>query len=200
MSKVEDHEEHEDHEEQVQMFIGDVHAQGMSLGEAKCTKLIEEHLQEIQNRISMHSLTAFRYMRYDRLIGYPVSILSSFIASSFMVGLFDPDNPKFVQIIGLTLSVASFFFSVTRDYMNFSKRFSDHDISQKLYTNLLRSIEIRLIHNHIQPDERRDIFRDISEQMSIIEQYEQPIPADIERKIRQCPIIPRSVQLSNCVT
>jgi len=165
----------------------------------RCSILIDEHLQEIQNRINMHTLASDRFQKYDRAIGYHVTIISSFVASALMVGLFDANDPKESQIVGLVLSITSFILSVSRDYLNYSRRHNDHNISAKLYTNLLRSIEIRLINNHIDMNERRDIFRDIVDQMSIIEQYELPIPNDIDKRIRSVPMVPRSTQLLNCV-
>ena len=78
----------------------------------------------------------------------------------------------------------SFLFSVSRDYLNFSHRFQSHDLSEKLYTTLLRTIEVRLMKNNIDTEERHNIFKDIVDQMSIIEQYETSIPTNIDINVR----------------
>ena len=68
--------------------------------------------------------------------------------------------------------------------MGFSKKFQSHDLSSKLYTTLLRSIESTLIKNGLDKDAKRDLFKEIASQMSIIEQYETPVPHKIDKKIR----------------
>jgi hypothetical protein len=149
------------------------------------SKLINEHLGEIQLRIVGHTRSAKMYEKKDKIIGYPVTILSSFLTSAIMMSITNDNEGKtIIKYISLTLSVMSFLFSVSRDYLNYSRKFQSHDLSSKLYTTLLRSTEIRLIKTHLEEDERRDIFKDIVDQMSIIEQYETPIPSRIDNKVR----------------
>lgn len=149
-------------------------------------QVISEHLREIQLRIVGHTRAALSYEKKDKIIGYPVTILSSFLTSSIMLTLTSGENAEryIIKYISLTLSILSFLFSVSRDYLNYSKKFQSHDLSSKLYTTLFRSIEVRLIHETSQ-QENRDIFHDIVNQMSIIEQYETPIPEKIDRTIRE---------------
>lgn len=151
------------------------------------SKLISDHLKEIQLRIVGHTRAAKMYEKRDKIIGYPVTILSSFLTSAIMMSITnDNSNSKYViKYISLTLSIMSFLFSVSRDYLNFSRKFQSHDLSSKLYTTLLRSTEVRLIKTHLNGVERRDIFKDIVDQMSIIEQYEKPIPAKIDNNVRK---------------
>jgi hypothetical protein len=163
--------------------------------------LIDEHLQEIQVRINGHSTAALRYQQRDRILGYPVTLLSSFVASTFMINISSDKNndQNIVNIIGFSLSLISFVLSLSRDYLNDNIKFQAHDISSKLYTTLLRSIEIRLIGSHITIAEKRDMFKDIIDQMSIIEQYELPIPADINAASREEIFLPRSVVINNAL-
>ena len=164
------------------------------------SQLIDEHLQEIQVRIHGHSQAAMRYEKRDRIIGYPVTLLSSFVASTLMLNLsqdIKSVNQVVVDIVGFSLSVISFVLSLSRDYLKYTTQFQAHDISSKLYTNLLRSIEVRLIGNNITIDDKRDMFKDIIDQMSIIEQYELPIPSDINKSIRAEIFLPRSVVINN---
>jgi hypothetical protein len=150
------------------------------------SKLIHEHLCEIQLRIIGHTRTAILYEKKDKIIGYPVTILSSFITSAIMMSITgDSDSDQnVIKYISLSLSIMSFLFSVSRDYFNYAKKHQSHDLSAKLYTTLLRSVEVRLIKNHLGKDDKRDIFKDIIDQMSIIEQYETPIPIGIDNKVR----------------
>lgn len=151
------------------------------------SKLINEHMNEIQLRIIGHTRAAISYEKKEKVIGYPVTILSSFLTSAIMMSISgDSSNDRdVIKYISLTLSITSFLFSVSRDYLNFARKFQSHDLSSKLYTTLLRSVEVRLINNHLDKDEKRDIFKDIVDQMSIIEQYETPIPAGIDSKVRR---------------
>lgn len=165
------------------------------------SQLIDEHLQEIQIRVNGHTQAALRYEKRDRIIGYPVTLLSSFIASTLMMNVSNNRNndQRVVDIVGFSLSVVSFVLSLSREYLKYTTKFQAHDISAKLYTNLLRSIEVRLIGNHITSDDKRDMFKDIVDQMSIIEQYELPIPSDINKKIRSGIFLPRSVVINNAL-
>ena len=90
-----------------------------------------------------------------------------------------------IKIISLIISIVAFILSASREYLNYARRFQSHDLSSKLYTTVLRSTEVRLIKNHIDRDEKRDIFKDIVDQMTIIEQYETPIPDTIEKQVRR---------------
>ena len=151
------------------------------------SKLINEHMSEIQLRIIGHTRAAISYEKKEKVIGYPVTILSSFLASTIMMSISgDSSNDRgVIKYISLSLSITSFLFSVSRDYLNFARKFQSHDLSSKLYTTLLRSVEVRLINNHLDKDEKRDIFKDIVDQMSIIEQYEIPVPVGIDSKVRR---------------
>lgn len=163
--------------------------------------LIDEHLQEIQYRINAHTAAYLRYKKRDRIIGYPVTMFSSFIASTLMVNISNDESnsKKAVDTAGLVLAVISFTLSLSKDYLGYVDKYQAHDISSKLYTNLLRSVEVRLVKEVITADERRDMFKDIVDQMSIIEQYELPIPKDIEEEIRGEIFLPRSVVINRAL-
>lgn len=150
------------------------------------SKLINNHINEIQLRIIGHTRSAIMYERKEKILGYPVTILSSFLASSIMMSITSDNiaNENIIKYISLSLSITSFLFSISRDYLNYARKFQSHDLSSKLYTTLLRTIELRLINNHVNTEEKRVLFKDIIDQMSLIEQYEIPIPSTIETNIR----------------
>lgn len=149
------------------------------------SKLINEHLGEIQLRIIGHNRASMMYDKRDKIIGYPVTILSSFLSSTIMMTISsdNENNMNIIKYISLVLSLTSFMFSISREYLQYSHKFQSHELSSKLYTTLLRSIEVRLIKNHLDDDEKRDIFKDIVDQMSIIEQYETAIPDCVNTKL-----------------
>jgi len=159
--------------------------------------LINEALQNIQNKIKGHGKTHILYTKYDRSLGYPIAILSIFISYSMLLNV--NDNPDLVfplELTGLTLGIIMFILSISREYLRFSKKAYEHDISCKLYTDLLRNVEIRLINGFIDIKEKQDLFRDMSMQMNTIEQYELRIPKRIMRKIEANPPISRSVGIN----
>jgi hypothetical protein len=149
------------------------------------SKLINEHLSEIQIRIIGHNRASVLYNKLDKIIGYPVTIISSFLSSTIMMTIISDNeySMSIIKYISLILSLTSFIFSISRDYLNYSHKVKSHELSSKLYTTLLRSIEVRLIKEHLPDDEKRDIFKDIVDQMSIIEQYENPVPDSINSKL-----------------
>lgn len=152
------------------------------------SKLISEHLTEMQMRIIGHTRSAILYERKEKVLGFPVTVISSFTTSSIMLDMTNDDTYTgiyYIKFISLALSIISFVLSISRDYLNYAKRYQSHDLSSKLYTTLLRSIEVRLIKNQLSKEERQDIFKDIVDQMSIIEQYETPIPYHIEKTVRK---------------
>jgi len=148
-------------------------------------KLISRHLHEIQLRIIGHNRAALMYDKQDRCLGFPVTILSTFIASTLMMSINSDEiyDKQIIKYVGLVLSILSFFFNVTRDYLKLARKFQSHDLSAKLYTTVLRSTEVCLIKDNLSNEEKKDIFKDIVNQMSIIEQYETDIPYSISSKI-----------------
>lgn len=149
------------------------------------SKLISDHLHEIQLRIIGHNRAAKMYDIQDKCLGFPVTILSTFIASTLMMSINTDEeyDKQIIKYVGLVLSLLSFFFNVTRDYLKLARKFQSHDLSAKLYTTLLRSTEVCLIKDNLSKEEKKDIFKDIINQMSIIEQYEIDIPYKISSKI-----------------
>ena len=95
----------------------------------------------------------------------------------------DSYNKSLIKYVSLGMSISSFFMSVSRNFLEYGKKYQSHDLSSKLYTTLLRSIEVRLISIN-QEYTKRSLFKEIVDQMSIIEQYERPIPPHIDRKVR----------------
>lgn len=155
--------------------------------------LINEHVDEIRMRIEGHTKAALVFEKREKWIGYPVTILSSFLTSVIMMSISDDDefDKKKIKYISLGLSVVSFLLSISREYFSFSKKFQSHDLSSKLYTTLLRSIESTLIKNGLDKNAKRDLFKEIVSQMSIIEQYETPIPRKIDEKVRDRFSVPK---------
>ena len=147
-------------------------------------KLIHNSLDDIQIRIIGHSRTYKLYESRDKIFSYPVTLLSSSTVSTILMSI-SVSGPGVIIIkyISLTLAIMAFLFSITRDYLKFSHIAQSHNMSSKLYTTLLRTMEMRLIKNN-SIEEQKNIFQDLIEQVSIIETYEISIPYDIDNDIR----------------
>jgi hypothetical protein len=154
------------------------------------SELINSYLEDIRTRADGHAEAHANCLRIDRIIGYPITILSAFLASTMMI---NDDGNDYIKILKLIFSILLFIVSLSRDYFNPSQQSHDHDISSKLYVHLQRSVEVRLIKNSISLSEKRDICKDIVDQISIIEQYELPIPHKIMKKINSHKKIPKSI-------
>jgi hypothetical protein len=150
-------------------------------------RLINDHLKEIQLRIIGHTRAASIYESRNKFFGYPATIISSFTSSSILMSITMDDsndfNKKTIKYISLAMSITSFFIGVSSNFLEYSKKYQSHDLSSKLYTTLLRSTEVRLISEKKEYTPRA-LFKEIVDQMSIIEQYEIPIPNSIDQKVR----------------
>jgi hypothetical protein len=157
------------------------------------TKLINEHLDELQYRILGHRTSSIIYKNREKIITFPITILTTFIASSIMIDLSDSKSTStfktYIKYTGLMISFLLGLLNELRKYFDYQTAHKEHDLSGKLYTTLLRSIEIRLIKNKLNKTDKQDIFQDIINQMSIIEQYEPDIPTKIDTKIRGSKIL-----------
>ena len=111
-----------------------------------------------------------------------LTILASFLSSTTFIGVMNSNAVAniYIDYINLFLSVSSFMLSASRSHLDYGTRSQSHDVSCKLYTTLLRAVDSRLIKNHMNNDDKRDMFKDIVDQMSIIEQYETTIPEYID--------------------
>jgi hypothetical protein len=156
--------------------------------------LIEDHLQQIRTQIESHTIASTHYEKWNRRLGYPIAIISGFLASTLMVGV-NSETSTLIRGVNLVLSFSLFFLSATQNYLKYDKLSQSHDTSAKLYTTLLRGVEIRLVAEEIESSEKRDIFKDILEQMSIIEQFERTIPDWIKKKF-DSPVISRSMAVN----
>jgi len=147
------------------------------------SRLIEQHLTEVRRRIDLHSRAAEHYEYWNRVFGYPITIISGFLSSTMMYAL-ALENNNFINTLNLVLSCILFFFSATKEYLKYDEKNKSHDISSKLYTTLTRSVELRLIKNNeeVSLEEKKDMYKDLVEQMTIIEQFDLTIPDRIIKK------------------
>ncbi len=149
---------------------------------------IRSSLRELELRMICHKMAFIDYKFWDKLFGYPLTLVSTFLASSFLIDLSraKPESGKVMSSIGLVLSALSMFFSITRDYTQFGELSKSHEISYKLYQSLIRSVEVMLVcDSEITKEDYRRIFKHISDQLTQIEQYEQPVGEKIEQKVKK---------------
>ena len=150
--------------------------------------LIRANLNEIQLRIIGHTRAAEQYLRRNKILGFPIMIMIPFTSSTIMMSIAMDDedsyNKEIVKYVGLFLSILSFILSASQNYLNYIEKYQSHELSSKLYTTLLRSMELRLIEKKLSLDVKRTIFKEIVDQMSIIEQYEDPVPIKVDKWVR----------------
>ena len=142
--------------------------------------MIYEHMKEIALRSASHHILFTKTRTLRRLVGFPQTLISGFLSSALSIGLIT-DNHKHQHItdkLSLSMSLISFILCVTEQYFRLSEKESSHDMSSKLYTSLLRNIQLQLV-NRRQGVTEHDIYTDIVQQMNVIEQYELPIPKAI---------------------
>lgn len=172
---------------------------GLDLLDMDISEQIKDHLRTLTMRIKGHTVAAEMYEKRDKIIGYPITVLSAFTTWAITSGISSNSNETY-KLASLSLSAISFILSVTRDYLAMGKKSQSHDLSAKLYANLLKNVNVRLYVNNggINDNDKKDIFRDILEQMSVIESYELPIPMKVEYKLESIEIndIPQSIDRS----
>lgn len=150
------------------------------------SRLIEQHLAEIRKRIDLHDKSSQYYDYWHKVMGFPIKLISGFLSSTMMYTIASHNN-QYVNVINLIMSSSLFVLSTSKEHLKYEEKNKSHDISSKLYTNLLRSIEKRLSikkagDSDISPEEKNDMFKDLVEQMTIIEQFDLIIPSNIAKK------------------
>jgi hypothetical protein len=154
---------------------------GENEDELTIEQTIYDYLNDIRRRKTGHSLASSRYNKYDKLLGYPATIIGAFLSSSLMSSiLLNNSGSMTLTGIMLFLSVSGFLLSSTRDYFQFYNKFHLHDSSTKLYANLVRTIESQLYKIDLTHNDKISILNNMTSQVSIIEMYELPLPCDIE--------------------
>ena len=141
-------------------------------------------MREIQIRVAGHTKASMNYTMKEKRLGFPVTILSSLLSSTILLSMSTQYENDTTKLVSLILSFISFILSITRNYCNYAVKSHSHDMSAKLYTTLLRQSELKLMDDVMGLKEKKEIFKDLSMQISIIEQYETPIPNWIEIEIR----------------
>ena len=160
------------------------------------TELLRNNIKTVNDRIGCHNIENERYERYDKIMGYPITLLSIFISSSIMFNINANDKSVAVEIMGLIISFILSFLSVSREFLNYARKGAEHKVSCKLYTTLLRNIETRLMKNELTNVEKKEIFRDLVAQISLIEQYELPIKSKTMERVRKNSIHPLDKDLT----
>lgn len=165
--------------------------------ELNVNELIDAHLTEVKIRADGHSEETSRFSKRDRRIGCPTIILTAFASSVYLLATDVFNKGRIGGYIAFALSILSFILGTVREYYNWSSVSHSHDLSAKLYMSLFRSIELRLIEEQLTPEERRHIFKEILDQMSIIEQYEPKISSRIMKQVQEELISINTLQETN---
>lgn len=148
--------------------------------------LIKNKLKEIRLRIIGHDRTANMYERYIKYLAFPIMMFSVAITATTTASTAENSimNQSVLHYLSFSFSIISLFLNSISNLLNLPSKYQSHDLSHKLYTNLYRSVEMELIED-LDNINKRNIFKDIISQMSIIEQYETTIPDRIYNKIEK---------------
>jgi len=160
-------------------------------------KIINKHIQEIALRSAAHQILFTQTRNLRRLVGFPQTLISGFLSSALSINLLT-DDQEYNHIssqVALAMSLASFVLCVTEQYFRLFEKEASHDMSSKLYTSLLRTVQLQSI-NRRQGANEFDIYTDIVQQMNVIEQYELPIPPKVIRQIKKDNVYLDMVQLT----
>ena len=148
--------------------------------------LIKNKLKEIRLRIIGHDRAANMYERYIKYLAFPIMMFSVAITATTTASTAENSimNQSVLHYLSFSFSIISLFLNSISNLLNLPSKYQSHDLSHKLYTNLHRSVEMELIED-LDNINKRNIFKDIISQMSIIEQYETTIPYRIYNKIEK---------------
>ena len=148
-------------------------------------ELIKESIDDIKIKSKAHDIMFRKYRQIDKLIELP-SIIFDAIVSTSLFFYFTQENPvNWVIILAIILSSTSFIISTIRKFYNFTYKYHSHDSSSKLYNQVHREIQMVLIKNHLDHDIYRDLYGDTVKQISIIEEYEEPLSFRLIESIRK---------------
>jgi hypothetical protein len=145
--------------------------------------LINEHLKDLRVRIEAHNLSFLMYRKWDKYISLPILLLMTILSSTMGILVFSDGSGTVGKWLGLILSTSALTLTALKGHLQWDLKAHDQDTSSKLFKQLLRSVEVKLISTTLTNDDKHELFRDIISQISIIEQYEEPIPKTIEDKI-----------------
>jgi hypothetical protein len=145
--------------------------------------LIQNILTTLRHSIDRHLYASSMYSRYNKLLEIPALVIITFLATSIGVTIFDGGNST-LEWIKLGLSSFVVMMGILRNHFGFEKKASSHDNTSKLYAQVLHLAESKLLETEMTKVMKKVIFKDITAQISIIQQYELPVPMSIVEKIQ----------------
>lgn len=137
--------------------------------------LIKETIEDVKIKSRAHNVMFRVLKKRDQILSFPV-VLFTAITSTSLILLWTEDEPnKGVILFSFILTSLSLIISSIQRFLRYNFKAHSHDTSSKLYSQVHSEINIVLIKNHLDNNVLRDLYGDVLKQISIIEEYEEPI-------------------------
>jgi hypothetical protein len=147
--------------------------------------LIQNTLIDLKHKIKSHKMTSELYHTRNNKLEFPAFIILTVLASSFGVTIFNEDSASEFKWINLLLTSIVFVINMIRTKLGYEKKSATHDNSSKSFNKILIDVESRLLGDVINDSVKKDIYREVINQMNIIQQYTLPIPEFIEIRVKE---------------
>ena len=85
------------------------------------SRLIEQHLSEIRKRISLHDQSSQYYEKWNKVLGYPIKLISGFLSSTMMYTIAS-QNHTYINFINLSMSGFLLILSTSKEHLQYDKK------------------------------------------------------------------------------
>jgi hypothetical protein len=148
---------------------------------------IDDSLYNIRCKIDGHRSCVKHYTRLNIMFELPVTIILAIIA--IVVGYSPIDSSSGSDGLAYKWSISgisgvTILLQVIRKYCDFEKKISAHSSGSKSYNHLLHTIESRIIDIDRSYDALKNLHKEITTSLSIIDQYDISIPEAIQEKVK----------------
>lgn len=148
---------------------------------------IDDSLYNIRCKIDGHRACVKHYTRLNIMFELPVTIILAIIA--IVVGYSPIDSSSGSDGLAYKWSISgisgvTILLQVIRKYCDFEKKISAHSSGSKSYNHLLHTIESRIIDIDRSYEALKNLHKEITTSLSIIDQYDISIPEAIQEKVK----------------
>ena len=131
-------------------------------------KALKEIKQKCFNRARYHSVKHKKLKKIDDIIGVVSSTLNASSIALVIVGF---SNPIFL-VISAVCSGLDFILCRIMDKYDLKSKHLQHQNTNREYSDLVREISIVLLKNNMTSDEYTRYLEEVSDKISMIENYE----------------------------
>lgn len=166
------------------------------LREDNTVDVILDNLKLILIRMESHNLSFLHFRWVRRCFEFPQALISAFMSSSLSVEMFSQDSMNLATNITFGLAILNLILNVTLIFFGYHNKEKQHDLSNKLYTTLFRSVQLKLLQN-LTPQEKSSLLQDMLSQLSILEQYEEVVPLRFQTRAENDPTLEKKLRIGD---